>query len=68
MNTSSKNNTRSIIVSSTLVDSTENNLKITSSDDKKTLTICSNDEVYCVELSVDSANDAGDITLEYGKD
>ncbi len=68
MNTSSKNNTRAIIVSSSLIDSTKDNLKITSSADKKTLTICSNDEVYCVELTVDSENDNGNLTLEYSKD
>lgn len=68
MNTSSENNTRSIIITSNLVDHTKDTLEITPSDDGKSLKICSSDKIYCVELSVDSDTDVGDITLAYGKD
>ena len=68
MSNSKQENTRTIILNTDLVESTDTTLSIESSEDGKKLTICDKDKVKCVVVEVDKANDAGDITLSYGKD
>lgn len=68
MTNSKANNTRGIILNTNLVESTDETLSIVRSADGKKLTICDKDKVHCVEVEVDSTQDAGKITLEYSKD
>ncbi len=68
MGNSSKGNTRGIIVSTNLMKSTDATLIKEISKDGKSLKVCTSDKVYCVDLTVDATEDAGDITLSYGKD
>lgn len=68
MTNSKGGNTRSIILNTTLVESTDATLDIDRSSDGKRLTICDKDKIHCVNVEVDSTQDDGDITLSYGSD
>ncbi len=68
MTNSKAGNTRTIILNTDLVKSTDDTLSIERSDDGKRLTICDKDKIYCVNVEVDTKNDDGNITLSYGKD
>lgn len=52
-----------IILNSNIFD--EQNIITKASDNKKEINICSKDNNFCVNLSVDSSDDGGNIKLEY---